>query len=69
MSLKPKELAPSDWTGGLSVIWIVSFLLMCAYSIWTVNLEMLEKIVALLGVPTLLVLRFYFEKTANGTIV
>lgn len=60
--VKTKEVSESDWTGSLSLIWMVSFLLMCGYSVYNMNMEMLEKLVALLGGYTLLVLKFYYDR-------
>ncbi len=61
-----KEVAHSDWTGLLSIMWVFGFLAMCGWSVAIANsMVMLEKIVAVLGTPTVLVLKFYFDKT-NG---
>lgn len=63
--VEKKEVAESDWTGGLSILWVMGFLAMCVWSVWTTDMAMLEKIVALLGTPTMLVLKFYFDKKEN----
>lgn len=61
-----KEVAASDWTGLLSIIWVFGFLFMCGWAVTIANsMVMLEKIVAVLGTPTVLVLKFYFDKK-NG---
>jgi len=57
-----KQIKKSDWTGSIAIIWIMSFLAMCGYTVIYFDLPTLEKIVALLGAPTLLVLKFYFDK-------
>jgi len=60
-----QEVSESDWTGGLSVLWIFAFLAFCGYSVWIGDMAMLEKIAALLGGYTMLVLKFYFDKKGN----
>lgn len=60
--VKKKEISESDWTGTLALLWIGAFLMMCAYSVYNLNLELLEKLAALLGGYTLLVLKFYYDR-------
>lgn len=63
----PAEVKSSDWTGGLSILWIGGFLAFCGFSVWRGDMAMLEKIAALLGGYTMLVLKFYFDKKSNDT--
>ena len=65
-TVEKKEVSESDWTGALAILWIGGFLAMCAYSVYNFDMALLEKLAALLGGYTLLVLKFYYDRKATA---
>ena len=55
-------IAERDWTGLLALLWVSGVLTMLGWTVYTFNIELFREIIVGLLAPTVLILKYYYDK-------